>query len=81
MAKRAAKAAKKSVAKGKAKSKSSKPEALSAGAPSNAQQSISIRKIDNGYVTSMSGYRGDKYFQRESFSKAKPKVVIGGDAK
>lgn len=88
MAKKATKAAKgKPVAKGKPaakKSKASKGVETMAGpvSPGNLRQNITIRKIQNGYVTSQSGYRGEKYVERETFTKAKPRVVIGGaDAK
>jgi hypothetical protein len=79
MAKKAAKAAKgKPVAKGKSKAKGSNELAPATASPGNQRTSITIRKIQNGYVTNQSGYRGDKYVERETFTKAKPRVVIGG---
>lgn len=84
MAKKAANAVKaKPMAKSKAKAKGPKGElAGSPVSPGNQRTSITIRKIQNAYVTSQSGMRGDKYVERETFTKAKPRVVIGGaDAK
>lgn len=63
-----------------AKAKPKKSEALSS--PSRDQSvSISVRKIDNGYLTSRSEYRNGNYVSRETFTPSKPKIIIGVTAK
>ena len=44
-------------------------------APPNEQESVSIRKIANGYVISRSGMRRGKYFTHEEYSAGRPVVT------
>lgn len=37
---------------------------------------LTIRKISNGYVVRESGTRNGQYFEKETFTKVKPKVTI-----
>lgn len=81
-------AAGKKSGKGKAaKSKAGKPKKASnttpvdAVSPNNQRQSITIRKIANGYVTSKSGYSKGQYVERETFSRTAPRVVVSGEKK
>lgn len=79
MAKKAVKVAEKVGRKAKKKArKAAGAETGPIAAPSNQRQNFSIRKIDNGYVTSRSGYgKGGQYFERETFTRVKPKIVMG----
>lgn len=44
------------------------------------ERSVSIRKIDNGFITRVSGMEGKgpnaRYVEQETFSKTEPKVTI-----
>lgn len=40
----------------------------------NETLSVSVRKIDNGYVKTTSRYGGDRYESREEFSRDRPKI-------
>jgi hypothetical protein len=77
--KKPVKVVKKAPKKGKTptKAKASFAPGASAG---NREQSVSIRKIDNGFITRTSGMigKGDKarYVENETFSKAQPKVTV-----
>lgn len=81
MAKKAAKVAEKAGRKAKKKATKDKANKISEAnpaSPSNQRQNFSIRKIDNGYITSRSGYgKGGQYFERETFTRSQPKIVIG----
>lgn len=43
-------------------------------APPNQQESVSIRRIANGYLISRSGTRRGKYFTHEEYSAGRPVV-------
>lgn len=43
--------------------------------PTNQQESVSIRKIKNGYLISRSGSRRGKYFTEDEFSPGRPAVM------
>jgi hypothetical protein len=43
-----------------------------------ADRNVCIRKIANGYVLRESGTRKGEYFERETFTRTAPKLVIGG---
>jgi len=50
--------------------------------PSTQNESIRIRKIDNGYIVSRDGMdKKGNYRQSEVFSPTKPDVIIGTEAK
>lgn len=53
-----------------------KTTSRAAPVPTSAETSMSVRKINNGYIISESGDRGGKYFHRETFTPQKPKVTI-----
>lgn len=48
--------------------------AIAVPAPPNEQESVTIRKIANGYVISRSGTRRGKYFTHEEYSAGRPVV-------
>lgn len=48
---------------------------MAVAAPPNEQESVSIRKISNGFLISKSGTRRGKYFSHEEFSAGRPVVV------
>lgn len=43
--------------------------------PPKDHESMSVRKIDNGYVVSHDGYKGGKRFEREYFSSKAPSLA------
>lgn len=43
-------------------------------APSDQRETVSIRKIKNGYVIEKSGVRRGKYYSEQEYSAAKPMV-------
>jgi hypothetical protein len=49
--------------------------AIAVPAPPNEQESVSIRKIANGYLISKSGTRRGKYFTHEEYSAGRPVVT------
>lgn len=51
-----------------------------AGTPYRESHHVSVRKIDNGYVTSHSGYKGDKHYEREMYHPKKPSIQLTGTA-
>lgn len=83
-AKSAPKAAAKPAAKPapkKSKAKNTKGDAVPGLLTREQSVSISVRKIDNGYLTRRSEYRNGDYVERETFTPSKPKIVIGVSAK
>lgn len=46
--------------------------------PYRESHHVSVRKIDNGYVTSHSGYKGDKHYERETYHPKKPSITLTG---
>jgi hypothetical protein len=44
-------------------------------APAGDRESVSVRKIANGYVTTRLGSRDGKFFKQESFSRKQPVVT------
>lgn len=48
--------------------------------PYRESHHVSVRKIDNGYVTSHSGYKGDKHYEREMYHPKKPSIQLTGSA-
>lgn len=42
----------------------------------NEHASVSVRQIDNGFITSRSSYSGGEYKTSETFSKEKPKISL-----
>jgi hypothetical protein len=68
--------------KGKAKvAKTSKPRIVQSALasftirPPKDHESMSVRKIDNGYVVSHDGYKGGKRFEREYYSPKAPSLA------
>lgn len=62
------------------KSKASKGDGLAGPAypkPPN-DRNVCIRKIANGYVLRESGSRNGQYFERETFTRTQPKIVVSG---
>ena len=49
--------------------------------PVGSEQSISVRKIDNGYVTSKTTYGPKGYKCEEVYSKTAPQVVVQAEPK
>jgi hypothetical protein len=43
--------------------------------PPKDHESMSVRKIDNGYVISHDGYKGGKRFEREYYSAKAPSLA------
>lgn len=43
--------------------------------PPKDHESMSVRKIDNGYVVSHDGYKGGKRFEREYYSAKAPALA------
>lgn len=43
-----------------------------------ADRNVCIRKIANGYVLRESGTRSGQYFERETFTRVQPKIVVSG---
>lgn len=41
----------------------------------NETRTVSVRRIDNGYVTCETHYKGNEYTSREEFSTEKPVLV------
>jgi len=41
-------------------------------------RNVCIRKIANGYVLRESGVRKGQYFERETFTRTQPKIVVSG---
>lgn len=41
-------------------------------------RNVCIRKIANGYVLRESGVRKGEYFERETFTRTQPKIVVSG---
>lgn len=64
----------------KAKAKTTAKGERVAG-PSNEQQNISIRKIDNGYVVSQSQYKAGQYVERQTYTPTKPQINIANAPK
>lgn len=62
--------------------KKSTSKAKEAGMPMpvapRADRNVCIRRIANGYVLRESGVRSGQYFERETFTRTQPKVVISG---
>lgn len=74
-------AAKPAPKKSKAK-KGTKTDAVPSSLGREQSVSISVRKIDNGYLTRRSEVsRTGEYIERETFTPSKPKIVIGVSAK
>jgi hypothetical protein len=46
------------------------------GYPGDERQTISTRKIGNGYVTTQSSYRKGKFSERETYTPGKPKIEL-----
>jgi hypothetical protein len=40
------------------------------------RQHLTIRQISNGYIVNESGVKNGKYFEKETFTKTKPKVTM-----
>lgn len=57
------------------------PKALAMRSPVNDNQSVSVsvRKIENGYVTSRSLTDSGSYEHKEVFSKDRPDLTVGQD--
>lgn len=70
------------MAKKKAKSKASSRATgeIATASPYRESHHVSVRKIDNGYVTSHSGYKGDKHYEREMYHPKKPSIKLSGTA-
>lgn len=49
--------------------------------PASEHHSVSVRKIDNGWIERRSMCKGDKYVETEKFHASKPKVEIGSGQK
>lgn len=64
--------------------KPSKPKAKNTGdavpmpVSPRSDRNVCIRKIANGYVLRESGSRGGQYFERETFTRTQPKIVVSG---
>jgi hypothetical protein len=58
--------------------KQSGTELAASPSPYRESHHVSVRKIDNGYVTSHSGYKGDKHYERESYHPKKPTIKLTG---
>lgn len=86
MAKKPAKAKpSKTKPKTKAKAKTKAVDKVPAAAVASREQTVSIRKIENGYITRTSGMIGEKgkerYVEHERFSRTAPKVTIPKETK
>lgn len=46
-------------------------------APASEHCSVSVRKIDNGWIERRSTSKGDKWTETEKFHASKPKIEIG----
>lgn len=57
---------------GKAKSSSAAPMPV---APRD-DRNVCIRKIANGYVLRESGVRRGEYFERETYTRTQPQIVV-----
>lgn len=72
--------AKKKDVAGKTKSKNKKPinmkNTVSSAVLSNRNETVSIRKISNGYIVRREYMKKDEYVTKESFSKKRPIVRI-----
>lgn len=59
----------------KKSSSKAKPSTSAMPTPSN-RRNVCIEKISNGYILTESGMRGDKFFERRTFTPKQPKVLI-----
>jgi hypothetical protein len=49
----------------------------SISAPASEHHSVSVRKIDNGWIERRSMCKGDKWSETERFHAEKPKIAVG----
>lgn len=64
----------------RARNRKSSPQSVKG--PSNEQENISIKKIDNGYLVSRSSYnqRG-QYVERQVYTPSKPQIEVANAPK
>lgn len=51
---------------------------IAQSSPYRESHHVSVRKINNGYVTSHSGYKGDKHYNHEMYHPKKPSIKLSG---